>query len=119
MRSSAFGIFVVLAISTSTAYAQAHKTNQQTVKSNEFPAAQVGIVKATYASTYSFRIIHEIPEWKAERLEERMLLRYPDLKGIEIDANRNAVIMKVLNSTDDKTLTEIFSHFKYNGYEEL
>ena len=119
VRSSVFGVFLFLIISASATYAQSPQSNQQTVKSNEFPRAKVAIVNNTNVSGYSFKIYHEIPEWKADRLEERMLLRYPDLQSIEIDAIGNSVVMSVLNSVDEKTLIQIFSHFKYNGYEEI
>ena len=119
VRSSVFGIFLFLTISMPATYAQASQSNQQTIKSTEFPAAQVTIVDNGNVSGYSFMIIHEIPEWKAERLGDRMLLRYPDLQSIKIDAVGNSVKMSVLNSINDETLNEIFLHFKFNGYEEL
>ncbi|MCJ8289189.1 MAG: hypothetical protein HRT58_08535 [Crocinitomicaceae bacterium] len=119
VMSSVFGVFLLFIISGSSTFAQTPQQNQQPITTNEFPVAKVTVVKESNASWYTFRIIHEIPEWKAERLEERLLLRYTDIQSIEIDAIENYVRVKVLNTADVGTISRILSHFKYNGYEEL
>jgi hypothetical protein len=119
IKLSVFGVFLLFIISTPFTFAQTPKETQQQTSTKDFPIAKVSVAKESNATWYTFSIIHEIPEWKADRLEERLLLRYSDVQSIEIDAIENYVRVKLLNTADVSTLNRILSHFKYNGYEEL
>jgi hypothetical protein len=118
-RSSVFGVFLFFICLSPSTYAQTRVQDYRPINANEFPVAKVGVTRESNTSWYTFNIIHEIPEWKAERLEERLILRYSGLQTIEIDAIKNTVKVEVLNTADVNTITSILYHFKYNGYEEL
>jgi len=68
---------------------------------------------------FDFELYYEIPEWKADRLEERLKFTYSELQDVSIDSTNNSVRFKVLETTDATTIDKLFHHFKYRGYEEL
>lgn len=119
VRSSVFGVFLFFIIFAPRTFAQTTQQYHRPTNANEFPVAKVEIERESNVSRYTFKIIHEIPEWKAERLEERLVLRYPDIQSIEIDAIENSVQVQILNVAAPSTITNILYHFKFNGYEEL
>ena len=81
--------------------------------------AEIMIRKELNSSWYEFTIYSEIPEWKAERLEERLVIRYPDLIKIDIDPIEKTVAMELSHPHTSDIINQILYHFKYNGYEEL
>ena len=115
---SFLGLLMLINASNS-AFSQEQKQHYQPHNSHEFPTAQLTIRKEANTSWYEFDLHSDIPEWKADRLEERLILRYPDLKMIEIDPIENNVVMEVMNTDDPNVVKSILYHFKYNGYEEL
>lgn len=118
VRSSVLGV-VLLLISASSTFGQTPDLNHQPANAHEFPTAKVTLTRELNTTWYAFSIIHEIPEWKAERLEERLLLRYDGLENITIDVVENQVSIEVANSADSRLVSQILYHFKYDGYEEL
>lgn len=60
----------------------------------------------------------QIEDWKAPRLEERILFTYPELESITIDSQTQEVIVVVPNQFTELTLTKVVKHFKYHSYVE-
>lgn len=111
---------VLLLINTSkSALAQVQTQAVEKQNRQELPVAKVKIRKELNSSSYEFTIYSEIPEWKAERLEERLVIRYPDLTKIDIDPNQKTVVMELSQPHTSDIINQILYHFKYNGYEEL
>ena len=111
---------VLLLINTSkSALAQVQTQAVEKQNRQELPVAKVKIRKELNSSWYEFTIYSEIPEWKVERLEERLVIRYPDLTKIDIDPNQKTVVMELSQPHTSDIINQILYHFKYNGYEEL
>ncbi len=100
----------------SSLFAQTGSTVQT---QNQWPTAEVVITIDSTIRSFDFQLYYDMPEWKAERLEERMILSYPDMQGIEINSANKTVHFDVLNTSETATINLIFRHFKYQGYEEL
>lgn len=118
-RLSVLGILLLFNLSAAPVYGQGQNQNYQPHNAEQFPTAQLTVRKESNSSWYEFNMHSEIPEWKADRLEERLVLRYPTLRTIEIDPIENVVVMEVQNSNDPDVVKNILYHFKYNGYEEI
>lgn len=116
--TSLLGIFLLINLSRS-AFAQVQTQAVETQNRQELPVAKVKIRKELNSSLYEFAIYSEIPEWKAERLEERLVIRYPDLAKIDIDPIKKTVVMELSQPHTPDIINQILYHFKYHGYEEL
>lgn len=116
--TSLLGVILLINISKS-AFAQVQTQTAETQNRQELPVAEIMIRKELNSSWYEFTIYSEIPEWKAERLEERLVIRYPDLIKIDIDPIEKTVAMELSHPHTSDIINQILYHFKYNGYEEL
>lgn len=116
--TSLLGVFLLINISRS-AFAQVQTQAVEVQNRQELPVAKVKIRKELNSSLYEFAIYSEIPEWKAERLEERLVIRYPDLAKIDIDPIKKTVVMELSQPHTPDIINQILYHFKYHGYEEL
>lgn len=116
--TSLLGVFLLINISRS-AFAQVQTQAVEVQNRQDLPAAKVKVRKELNSSLYEFAIYSEIPEWKAERLEERLVIRYPDLAKIDIDPIKKTVVMELSQPHTPDIINQILYHFKYHGYEEL
>lgn len=92
---------------------------QQATSSNAlvpFPPASVSIQTVNNQSTCSFISNAEIAEWKAERLEERIVVTYPEVQSVSIDWQTQQVTLVIPSAQLDETLRKIVRHFKYISY---
>lgn len=101
----------------------AQSTNAQGAPKNigisNLPKAQVVITTGSLSTNYTFAIHFDIDEWKTDRIEDRLIITYPNIQAIEIDSINHSVSLDLSNPTDISILNQILRHFKFNGYEEL
>lgn len=117
-RLSVLSFLLLFNLSAAPVYGQEQKQNYQPHNANQFPVAQVAVTKESSSSWYRFSMYNELPQWKADLLEERLLLRYSAIQNIEIDPVDNIVTVEVVDTDNTDVIKSILYHFKYNGYEE-